>query len=604
MNDFWKGYPDYWSEFELKDIVETIWKNYDNKISDLRNLLSQIDDSKSILTLPHKIKRTWLRLRWTANAMVTTYTGGGRLLAIPRLVDDHYNEVNLDFGVDPAKNEIALKTTDPDLLAPYKEIDEQGHWSISLWAPVYYLHNSAINDFFAPLLGMDELEDSYARSYGVQPWSETYYRIVKGLWYVFVNGPTVENIRIGLFILFNIPFALRAGIVVEKIEDIGNGISVLEIKTDDGTELNDRWEFSNNFYCPFNVGDHIEAYTPLVEGGVELFDYINDPNWWQKLPDSTMKEKLEVIEHFCTCLIRVDGVSFFRDHLLSGEEVADAIPDLYRTFTKRILPTFVKAMILLYQTWLDHVDEPEDRMYVKGISDYYDTPYRDDDEKVPDIGLVPCFGGYFMDKNPYIRFDGVLKHGSTIVDNRGRLFYADRQTHYDDGLKGHVIFDRRRLWVSKYSWLSNVFTSDDTPVTIISRGYNWVDVDYQGDVDIYVVSREFNFPRGEDEWVKTFQLGSGQQLELNGTDILTVEGIKSGTVTLVEGSDYTVDYQRENVGEGNIIINFSTPVSSPEVICLMVPYVLGPLDEYTGEAEEIGNFVKDVCDIKEIQISV
>ena len=149
MNEHWKGYPDYWSDFELRDVVETIWNNYHDKIKDLESFLSQIDDSKSVLTLSHKIRRTWLRLKWDMNTNVAHYTGTGRLLEIPNLVDDDYNEVDIPFQVD-AENNTVILDADESMLEPYKTIDEDGRWSVKLWAPVYYIHNPVINMFYAP----------------------------------------------------------------------------------------------------------------------------------------------------------------------------------------------------------------------------------------------------------------------------------------------------------------------------------------------------------------------------------------------------------------------------------------------------------------------
>lgn len=607
MNEHWKGYPDYWSDFELRDVVETIWNNYHDKIKDLESFLSQIDDSKSVLTLSHKIRRTWLRLKWDMNTNVAHYTGTGRLLEIPNLVDDDYNEVDIPFQVD-AENNTVILDADESMLEPYKTIDEDGRWSVKLWAPVYYIHNPVINKFYAPLLGIDELEETYARSYGIQPWSETYYRIVKGLWYVFTNGPTIENIRIGLFILFNIPFALRAGTVVRKIDDTGRGTSILEIRTHDGTELNDRWEFSNNFYCPFNVGDYVEAFTPLVAGGVEIVDYLNSPDWWEVFPESSTKEKIAIIEKFCTCLIKVDGVSFFRDQLVSEGEIKENIPELYEAFTTRILPTFVKALILLYQVWVDHVDEPIEVFAQSGTLNWYHTPYMIDGKPVG-VGWFPNLNRLFHDVDPYAKFDGVALHRGSKVDERGWVVLLDEELKYDSLPEGHVLYDRRRLWVPQYSKLEELYVEDGTPVRVISRGHNWIDVDYIGDSPIHVVYRDFIFPDGLSSWERRVEvtaetegyIPTSKQLVIPGEDVIVVHSVSAQGVPLQEGVDFTFEYDRLDVGEGQILLHFAEVQPAVEFTIVEIPYALYPVDE-NGERifDAIGKFFQDDLHIRGI----
>lgn len=610
MRQQWDGYPDYWSDFEMREVIETIWENYHDKIQDLESFLNQIDDSKSVLTLPYRLKRTWLRLKWDMNTKVSPFTEQALLLEIPTLVDDNYEEVDLPFRVDTATNSVILEADD-EALEPYREVDEDGRWSVKLWAPVYYVHNPITNTFFAPLLGIDILEATYAEAYGIQPWTEVYHRIVKGLWYVFTNGPTIENIRIGLFILFNIPFALRAGTVVLKTEDTGEGISVIEIETNDGTSLNDRWEFTSNFHSPFNVGDKVDAYTPLVDGGVEIVDYLNDPDWWRTLPEGTTKEKIDVIEKFCTCLIKIDGVSFFREQLLGGE-VTESIPELYQTFTERILPTFVKALIILYQVWIDYVDEPSSHLSMYGELNWHQTPYRYEDGTPVKAKWIQNLNRKLHDVDPYARYDGNLLYRSSHVDERGWVVLTDGELKYDSLPESHVLYDRRRLWVPQYSFLEEVHIEDGTPTEVISRGYNWVDIDYIGDSPIHITYRDFGFPKGLENWQTTIEVFEdiynydppSKKLVVPGEDIIVIDQVLVDGEPLREGVDFTFEYDRLNTGDGQIILHFANVYSKVDLFATMVPYAPHPVDENGDRIfDAIGLFFKDNLEIRGIYSS-
>ncbi len=599
MNEHWKDYPDYWLDFELREVIESIWGNYEEKVHELDTFLSQVDDSKSILTLPHRLKRTWLRLKWDVNAHESVYAGAGRLLDIPRLVDDNYNDVSLPFRVDSSRNAVILEASDEEL-EPYKTIEKDGHWSIKLWAPVYYVHNPVTNKFFAPLLGIDTLEETYNIAYGVRSWSEVYHRIVKGLWYVFVNGPTIENIRIGLFILFNIPFALRSGIVTRKVQDTGYGTSIMEIVTDDGTDLNDYWEFPSSFYSPYDVGDRVEEFTPLITGGVEIIDYLNSPNWWEILPQGPMKEKVALLERFCTCLIKIDAVSFFREQLVSSGEIKDAIPELYESFTNRILPTFVKASILLYQAWVDVVDEPKEDFLQSGTLKWGTAPYKTEDGEPVQLKWMPNINERFSEIDPYAKFDGSFRHKESFVDEDGRVILVDGELKFDSLPEKHVLFDRRRLWVPVHSWLYSVELEDGTSVPIRSRGHNWVDVEYDGNGPIHVIYYTFAFPGGLDAWTKEETVHPENKLfTLHGEDVIAVQELAVGVDILREGVDYTIEYNRLNVGEGEILLHFVNDYPEVKLTSVIMPYDLKPVDENGEFIDGIANrFFQDDLKIR------
>jgi hypothetical protein len=78
----------------------------------------------------------------------------------------------------------------------------------TLWAEITYLDNSpAIESNFGTLVGLTSAEATGIIN------DLDYLSAVRGLWYAYFGGPSVENIRIGIQILLGLPFAEEAGIV-------------------------------------------------------------------------------------------------------------------------------------------------------------------------------------------------------------------------------------------------------------------------------------------------------------------------------------------------------------------------------------------------------
>lgn len=86
--------------------------------------------------------------------------------------------------------------------------------SACLWAPTVFLDEDLVFRNFGHLAGLP-------KDLSIQDLT-TYTRIIKGLWYVHWNGPTPENLRDGLAILFGYPTAPVAG-VVRGAYEIVNG---------------------------------------------------------------------------------------------------------------------------------------------------------------------------------------------------------------------------------------------------------------------------------------------------------------------------------------------------------------------------------------------
>ena len=82
--------------------------------------------------------------------------------------------------------------------------------------------------------------------------------------------------------------------------------------------------------------------------------------------------------------------------------------------------------------------------------------------------LFPNLNRLFHDVDPYAKFDGVALHRGSKVDERGWVVLLDEELKYDSLPEGHVLYDRRRLWVPQYSKLEELYVEDGTPVRVMS----------------------------------------------------------------------------------------------------------------------------------------
>lgn len=100
--------------------------------------------------------------------------------------------------------------------------------------------------------------------------SPRYVQVVQGLWYAYWNGPTPENVRRALYLLFGLPVAPDPGVVVS--------VSPTEIVTlsDDGTETT--FEVPLGLEPAVTEGQRLERFEPLVTG-ITVFDKVNYPGF-------------------------------------------------------------------------------------------------------------------------------------------------------------------------------------------------------------------------------------------------------------------------------------------------------------------------------------
>jgi hypothetical protein len=207
-----------------------------------------------------------------------------------------------------------------------------------LWAEYTYIDNSAtIQANFGLLadLSMDKA--------ALLPGNVDYLSAVRGLWYAYMNGPTLFNLRVGSQILLGLPFAEEAGTIQEIRTDFSPTSGRMLIQDAARTEIVRSYTFPRALLPETNpatgaryaAGDTVAQFAPLVEG-VEIVDYVKDPKWFQGLLNQGIFYEPEKYFQF---LVQVDSAAFGVEPLLFVEE-----------FVLKIKPTYTYPFFLVTYT--------------------------------------------------------------------------------------------------------------------------------------------------------------------------------------------------------------------------------------------------------------
>ena len=241
---------------------------------------------------------------------------------------------NLDYVVESGHIEFVSGLFTPEDPAP-EEL-----WAESVW----YDNDVAIENNFGRLVELKK-EDLTA--------SETrapYLSAVKGLMYAFTNNSDVANLRLALQILLGLPFSEERGLILEINESFSTDTSgnVLgRILMEDLDEDNGRTGVRRFYFYSaalglevnrttndiFKVGDIVEQFSPLSKG-VEVTDYLKDPNWWQ-----SALVGLEILKYF-TFQVTIESLAFDANDVTFARRVLDKVKPAYVRVVTAIRATF------------------------------------------------------------------------------------------------------------------------------------------------------------------------------------------------------------------------------------------------------------------------
>lgn len=208
---------------------------------------------------------------------------------------------------------------------------------VRLWAETTYFDNRPVieQNFGIPVaFDLDDLAQL--------PSNVDYLSAVRGLWYSYFNGPTVNNLRVGTQILLGLPFAEEAGTIQEIRSDFSPNSGRILVSDRANPEIVRSYTYPVSLLLEVNpatggvykVGDRVEQFAPLITG-VEVVDWVKDPDWFAGyLQQGNFYE----IEKYFKFLVRVDSAAFNLAALL-----------FVQSFILRIKPTYTYPLFIVRQ---------------------------------------------------------------------------------------------------------------------------------------------------------------------------------------------------------------------------------------------------------------
>lgn len=265
------GLSDFWSYmFEDTSSVNLLLEANAVIASDIYSKFLQLTSSISIEDIQKltasQIKLVFIKATDLVPGTIETYQltdqiSGSRLIANKPLLPTRILENGKDYYIDDINHTIKFAAPLLGSAFPYR-ITGEGIREYALWFVDVEIDDNLIYENFGKLIGVDQPEKS----------SENFKNFIYGMYYMYINGPTLDSIRRGLNLSLGIPLAR------DKEE-------VLEIRkylnTDQYIVITDL----NSYLIPYglepevSVGDILETGSELAYW-VEVKDYINDGDWW------------------------------------------------------------------------------------------------------------------------------------------------------------------------------------------------------------------------------------------------------------------------------------------------------------------------------------
>lgn len=222
--------------------------------------------------------------------------------------------------------------------------DSNGVKQYAMWFVDAAIDERLISTMYGNLIGVDP-----------QNSTDTFYNFVYGLYYVYVNGPTLDLVRKGLNLVLGMPLA-RAD---ETVLDIRH-----YLETDEYIVITDQ----NQYLIPYgivptvNIGDAITTGEELAQW-VEIQDYLSDGEWWinlqipasviPQLPAGQKDRYATAGSHFDflmqnylkkhTFLVNVKVDSF--KNIQTFQQLSDIINKVKPTYTQPIYVWSVTSMV-------------------------------------------------------------------------------------------------------------------------------------------------------------------------------------------------------------------------------------------------------------------
>jgi hypothetical protein len=293
----------------------------------------------------------------------------------------------------------------------------------TLWAEFIHVDNTeVIENNFGRLVDLtsDELVAKVTRA--------PYLAAVKGLWYAFTRGPTVDAVRLGIQILMGLPFTDERGELIADTENFtvdSFGKPLGRLLVEDVDDQDRRLGVRKIYYYPmavgletnpktgatYKVGDIVERFVPLSKG-VIVTDYVREPRWWVRSLNG-----LEVLKFFIfRAQVDVEtGVFDYRDLHFALE------------FVRAIKPVYTQIIATALRSLEDNVmDAFSDSLQGIIRLAFYDnvgalggleSTYRSDDDNHQGFTLWRSNSRPFSTRSAHLLRDVITTNSGSVVAN-------------------------------------------------------------------------------------------------------------------------------------------------------------------------------------------
>jgi hypothetical protein len=264
---------------------------------------------------------------------------------------------NVDFYIDTFRGDPCIRfivgTNDV-----WQGADPPDH----LWAETTYLDNRPTIEanFGVPAaFTLDDLSQL--------PSNVDYLSTVRGLWFAYLNGPTVFNLRVGTQILLGLPFAEETGIISEIRNDFSSTNGRILVRDASNEEIVRSYTYPAPLGVEINpstgkayvIGDTVTQFAPLVQG-VEVVDYVKQKDWFVGY---MAQGNFYEVEKFFKFLVKTDSSAFNLNALL-----------FVQSFIQRIKPTYTFPIFVVAENLpVTEIDVQESTTF-SGLLTLFDGP--------------------------------------------------------------------------------------------------------------------------------------------------------------------------------------------------------------------------------------
>jgi hypothetical protein len=414
---YYYGLSDFWSfMFEDREKIDLLLEATSQNLSDIYSKFLQLTSTISlediVTTTGKQLQLVLIDNTSAVVGKINTYTLpsqilGARFIANRPLLPTVLLEDEVHYHISADGMEITFYQDLSLLSFPTRVLADGTTKQFALWFVDAKIDDQFLYNFYGKLLGLDP-----------QASTESFKNFIAGLYFLYVNGPSLDLVRKGLNLTLGIPLAREA----ETVLDIRKYLD-----TDQYLVITDL----NSYLIPYGLvptvaaGDDLVA-TDELASWVDVKDYVNSDGWWINLqippklmpfvppgqPDryATAGSYADYIMRnflkYHTFLVNVKTIDF--KNLQSFSQLSSIIDQIKPTYTTPIY-------IWTVPTGDEVIEVNDDGMMLR-----YDIS-RHEDLTVPNEKMV---------RLPAIWAEFKTDHGANITVNGDQISYTTTDTNY------------------------------------------------------------------------------------------------------------------------------------------------------------------------------